>query len=131
MTRNQLEAIVAEWIPRLGLERWEIKIAWEGWEDEAEHRDAHAFVWRARDYDQARLYLNPTDSKKWSLVEAHVIIVHELLHLATREVEFVLDMVDGYLHRDVDQAVARAHRHAVEGVVDRLAYRLVELVGIS
>lgn len=54
--------------------------------------------------------------------------MHELLHLTTREVEFILDLLDEQLHRDVDTMISRSHRHAVEGAVDRLAYRLVELV---
>jgi hypothetical protein len=50
------------------------------------------------------------------------------LHLVTREVEYVLDLIDSQLHRDSQELVERSHRHGVEGAVDRLAYRLVELV---
>lgn len=136
MTRKQLEQIVAEWIPRLGLAHWDIVVVWPEAGDaddpfQAEDHSAHASTWRARDYDSAKIFFNDRERESWSVAEAHRHAVHELLHLVTREVEFVLDLLDGHLHRDVDDLVARSHRHAVEGAIDRLAYRFVELAGIG
>jgi hypothetical protein len=132
MTRAELEAIVAWWRPRLGLERWSLRVCWPGDPTDPDpitfddHQNAG--TWRARDYDEARVYFNPDEISGWNHRRANQLAVHELLHLVTREVEWVLDLIDGQLHRDVDDMVGRSHRHAVEGAIDRLAYRLVELV---
>jgi hypothetical protein len=135
VTRHELEAIVAWWIPRLGLTHWDISVCWSTEDDDnpfqAEDHTAHASTYRCRDYDVAKVYFNPREHKDWNRVTAHRHAVHELLHLVTREVEFVLDMLDGQLHRDVDTLVTRSHRHGVEGAIDRLAYRFVELAGIT
>jgi hypothetical protein len=133
MTRDELDAIVAWWRPRLGLQAWEISVRWErDPDDDGEHFEdvptSRAFTWRARDYEEARVYFNPSQHEDWDRTRANEIAVHELLHLVTREAEYVLDIVDGHLHRDSQELVERAHRHAMEGAVDRLAHRLVELV---
>lgn len=130
MTRAELEAIVAWWVPRLGLAAWEIEVEWDPRRDDMDFDSGvrHAATWRSRDYDEARLYFHPSEHADWDRRKANQLAVHELLHLVTRDVEFVLDQVDGQLHRDVDSVVSGGHRHAVEGAVDRLAYRLVDLV---
>jgi hypothetical protein len=132
VTRDELEAIVEWWRPRLGLAGWELEVRWEAAPEDGEHFEntptSRAYTWRARDYDEARVYFNPAMIDGWSRRQANALAVHELLHLVTREVEHVLDLADGQLHRDVDELLTRAHRHAVEGAVDRLAYRLVDLV---
>lgn len=63
--------------------------------------------------------------------DVHRLAVHELLHCLLRDVEYVGDLLEGHLHRDVEQLVQRSHMHHVEQVVDRLAYRLVELADIE
>lgn len=137
MTRKGIEEAVAFWTPRLGLTHWDIQIVWDQkeWEREtegSEHSETcESMIWRPRDYDTAKLYVNPGKFKSWSRAKTHQIIVHELLHLVTREVDFILDLLETNLHRDVDTAVTLSHKHAVEGMVDRLAYRLVELAGIT
>ncbi len=136
MTRGEIESIVAEWVPRLGLAHWDITVVWPQAADsddpfQAEDHTAHASTWRSRDYDVAKVYFNDVEREKWSVLEAHRHAVHELLHLVTRDVEFILDMLDGHVHRDVDEMIGRSHRHAVEGAIDRLAYRFVEVAGIA
>lgn len=135
VTQDELAAIVAFWIPKLGLERWDIQIEW----DEKEWRELHgddssgpdASMHRSRDYDQASILFNPNDYAKWPPLKAHRIVVHELLHALTRDVEHVLDLLDGHLHRDVESVLRATHRHAIEGAVDRLAYRFVEIAGVD
>jgi len=128
VTRRQLERIVRQWTRRLGLERWDVTLCWDEWDEE---KQAHAYIWRSRDYDRAALYLNPAERLTWSELDAHRYVVHELLHLATREAESVLDLVKERLHPDAHAILEEAHRHELEGIVDRLAYRLVELAGVT
>lgn len=130
MTRAELEAIVAWWRPRLGLQAWTVEVEWDPKRDDMDFDSGvrHASTWRSRDYDEARVYFHPTEHVDWDRRRSNQLAVHELLHLATREVEFILDLTEGQLHRDVDELVNRSHRHAVEGAVDGLAYRLVDLV---
>lgn len=125
MSREELERLVRVWIVRLGLDRWQIRIIWDASEFQGE--EPHARTWRARDYDEARIYLNPTTSAEWSRDEAERHIVHELLHLVTREAEFVLDLLEGRFSSSEAELVERVHSHAIEGIVDRLAAILVEL----
>lgn len=133
MTRAELERAVRAWQRLLGLEHWQIDVVWDASRFDNEDVDDNsapvrqAFTWRPRDYDFARLYLNPATCHDWPARDAHAVIVHELLHLATREVEWILDLVEGQLHRDVDELVHRTLRHVVEGFVDRIANRIVDL----
>jgi hypothetical protein len=123
MTRARLEKIVRRWQRDLGLETWEITIEW----DEPAKEDCVAAVWRARDYDRATLYM-AKEWQTWTEREAHLNVTHELMHLVTREVEHVLDLVDGQIHRDAYEILRQSHRHYVEQAVDRLACRFVDLV---
>lgn len=129
MTREDALHVLEIWQSRLCLGHWEIEFK-EGdlpeGEEWAEHRQA--FVWRARDYNTATLCLNP-DFTEWSRRKLNLSIVHELLHLITRETEFILDQLEGLVHRDVDRLLSDSHRHAVEGAIDFLSYRLVEIGG--
>ena len=128
MTRRQLERIVRQWIQRLGLERWEISIEWDDWDPDDGSR---AYVWRSRDYETARLYFNPVEWPKWESRFANQGVVHELLHVMTREAEFVLELLDGRLAGDLVSTIETSHKHAMEGVVDALAWRLVDLAGVT
>jgi hypothetical protein len=133
MTREGVDHIVSVWIPRLGLSHWRIEVVWDGrYKDDPSFSSfEHAFTWRARDYDEARLYFNQDEMERWDLRRTEEIVVHELLHLVTREVEFVLDQIDGQLRSDAQEIVEISHRHAVEGAVERLACRIVEIAGTA
>ena len=130
LTKLELERIVRWWIPRLGLAHWSISIEVEDEPFEGESSDSEAASFPNRDYDVARVVFNPREIGKWAPLKAHRVAVHELLHLVTREIEYVLDLLEGQLNRDVDELVTRSHRHAVEGALDRLAYRIVDLARI-
>lgn len=89
-----------------------------------------AQVWRAANYEMARLYVNeaafsPDRPGNERTLEAS--IVHELLHLVTRDMETIVENLDGLLHRDVFDLMERNHRDATEKAIDKLAYRLVDL----
>lgn len=142
MKKKWVERVVARWVKLLKLEAWELQVIWpdkdgvyKEWPENEEgfpkfdDKQAYAAVWQAKDYDNARIYVN-TD--KWASTGNRVLeatIIHELLHIVTREAEFVLHMIDGMLQREVDEMVGRAHEHALEGIVDRLAFRLLEIAG--
>ena len=139
MNRGYAEQLVRKWVTILRLDAWDLHIVWpEDYDKWPEKEDdfgdftahGHAQVWRARDYDIARVYINEamlTSEAPDSVRRLEVAIVHELLHLLTREMEFVLDQLDGLLHRDVQDLIESTYRHQVEGTVDKLAYILVTL----
>jgi hypothetical protein len=82
-----------------------------------------------RDYNEAKLFVC-TDFHEWSDEKTNQVIVHELLHLPTRDVEYILTAIEDMLHRDVDKVISETHRHHVEGAIDFLAYRFVEIGGV-
>ena len=129
MTRKQFEAILRGWQKRLGLERWDLRIDW----DKPTSEDADASTWRSNDYDSAILYLDP-DWASWEKSRGrdfvNRIIVHELLHLAIRDVDSVVDSLESHLHRDVFAVTEHRYKHEYEGFVDRMSYRIVELGGV-
>jgi hypothetical protein len=128
VTRSEMERIVRWWQPRLGLTHWKLDIEWAPLTEDEDEKPPHASMWRARDYEEGRLTLDERQTVDWDRCRANTVVVHELLHLVTRETEYVLDLIDSHLHRDSQELVERAHRHAVEGAVDRIAYRFVEIV---
>lgn len=130
LSTPDIEFIVAQWIPRLGLQSWDIRVLWDD-PDHFKSPDNNAYIWRARDYEQAKLYVNPNTFHEWPNKMAHQIIVHELLHLVTQHVEFVIDQIEDFLHRDVDTVISEVFKHHLEGAIDKIAWRMVELAGID
>lgn len=124
MTQRELEAILRLWQGRLGLERWELKVEW----DKPAGEDFEAQIFCSADYDSARIRFEPEWSK-WTREHAHKVIVHELLHALHRDIDNVLSGLDGQLHRDAQNVVEWQYRHALEGMIERLALRLVEISG--
>lgn len=130
MTHAELDALLRKWQRRLGLDAWRIELVIDPlrW---AEQRDpdsgADAFVWRSNDYDSARVYLNPDDVAEWDARTAADMVVHELVHLALRDLEHVVDLVAPLVSRDVYGVVRSAAQHELEATVDRLARQLVSL----
>lgn len=132
MIRDELvERVLREWQRRLKLDYWDIKLELDesepqgrSWEDHE-----HAAIWRSRDYFMATLRLHPNFRENWTVKELNINIVHELLHLLTREVENILDLTDGQVHRDVQTVIDQTFSHSLEGAVDNLAHRFVEIGG--
>lgn len=133
MDYDELRRIVKWWIPKLKLEAWEIEVT----EDQdafvggVEQSHAEAHTERSKDYDLATISFNKTLLENWDNKTANRNVVHELLHLVTREVELIMDLLETQLHRDVESVILYAHRHAVEGAVDRLAARFVEMANVE
>jgi hypothetical protein len=123
MTEKRLRRLFADWQGRLGLSAWDITLNFR----EPCPDTADATTWRSDDYDRATIRFDK-DWRKWNEVFAGRIAVHELLHLATRNLDRVVADLEGELHKDAYTQVDRRYSHEIEGLVDRLAVRLVELL---
>lgn len=126
MTRARLERTVRVWQRRLGLERWDVEINW----DEACDEDANAATWRSSFYDRATIRW-AEEWREWSPRKANEYAVHELLHLHLRDVDVVIGALEGQLHRDSYSLVDGRYEHEVEGLIERLTYRLIEIGGLA
>ncbi len=57
--------------------------------------------------------------------EAEVVVVHELLHVALRDVDRGHEIVEGQLHRDVEAVFLASQSAALERSIERLSLALV------
>lgn len=124
MTRAYVERCVRVWQERLGLQAWDVSVTW----DVPPSEDSNATTRYRHDYDRADISFEEAFGS-WSREFLNRIVVHELLHLHLRDVDRVVDDLDGLLHRDVFSQVDKRYWHESEGLVDRLSYRLVEIGG--
>ncbi|SRR6266404_6373538 len=133
MTRRALEKAVRLWQGRLGLEGWDLAVSWgkDPVTGEGCSEDADATTWRSNTYDRAVVYPSPDKFPNWTADFAHKVIVHELLHLVTRDVDRTVASIEGQVHPDVYRMIDKRYDHEIEGVVDRLAVRLVEIGGMG
>lgn len=133
MTKGQIERAVKVWQQRLGLDGWDVGVSWVkdpvtgiGCSD-----DADMTTWRASTYDRAVIYPSVEKFGSWPDDMTNRLVVHELLHLSTRDVDQVVASIEGQVHPDVYRMIDKRYDHEIEGLVDRLAYRLVELAGCA
>ncbi len=134
MTERELVKLLGVWKSRLGLDNWQIEMSIGGCESDCSYAETH----RSTTYENAHIYFQP-----WMLGKADVpadliikqvsdydiekTLVHELLHLHTRDMHGVtVDDTDGLLHRDVHEQLRNSFRRAEEQMVDRLAVALVK-----
>lgn len=131
MTFDELDLLLRTWQRRLGLDLWRIELVVDRlrWAEQVRSRGEgfDATVWRSSDYDTARVYLDPAAAEGWSPTEAADYIVHELVHLALRELDVVADLVEPLVSRDAFDLLHASYLHALESTVDRLARQLVAL----
>ena len=124
MTRKQIEATVSEWQTRLGLDGWKIAV---------QYADMPGEEWAKIEpfsaYDHATLTVS-VGYMNWTPAVANVTIVHELLHLLVRDIDAVVEDARSQLHPQASVQVEKRYEHEVEGFVDRLAARIVELGGV-
>lgn len=133
-TREFFKVQTDKWIGLLKLRHWEITVVWP--EDYDKFSNTRDHVWdgdqhmacttRRKDFNVAEILFNESAQFK-DHREAEATVVHELLHLVTRDMEFILDQIEGMLHRDVDKIITEGHKHAVENAVEHLAYCLVDI----
>lgn len=122
MTRPQFEKALREWQRRLGLDAWDIAVEW----DEKANEDSDATTWRSADYDRATIRLD-SGWAKWTDAFTHRIIVHELVHLLTRDIDEAFKLLKRHVSEAVWAVSDDVYEHEIEGLCDRLSYRLVEL----
>ena len=126
MTEKQLEKVVRLWQKRLGLQDWDISLSFVPLPFCRCEDDADATTWRQNSYDRAVIFPN-ADWKSKSDDALNRLMVHELLHLVTRDLDRVVASVEEQLHADAWRAVNTRYDHEIEGVVERLANRFVDL----
>lgn len=121
MTDKKVEALVAVWKERLRLNEWRIGIEFSSSSDE----DCYAEAKPSKHYDAADLTFYRKRMNELDEYEVEVTVVHELLHLAHRDVEHIVDLLDDVLVADVAQIFGDAMKHVSEAFIDRQARVLV------
>ncbi len=130
MTAKQLEDLVRLWQGRLGLEAWRLHI------EIADLGDTTYFARSepAKTGDEARLTFppwvlgrgqRPTNVLPAFEGELEATVVHELLHLVLRDLDWAMEMLEGQLHRDLDSVFKASLNQTTERTIDRLAWALV------
>lgn len=122
MTGEKLLELAGHWQDFLGLSHWNIWVDFN--EPCPEGIDAH--IWRTHWYDTATLHL-ATDWGDWDDQKTNELIAHELLHLHCRDLDRAWDSVEEHVSSKVWKALDSRYQHEVEGLVDRLARKFVEL----
>jgi hypothetical protein len=136
LTEEDIAECVELWQQRLHLTEWEIQIDFDSHCEESAAMD----ISKTWDYNIARLRLGP-NWREWSqdnctlddddaIVHRSLdrLVVHELLHLLFREMDFATTqrMLEDHLHRDVEAVADKAYEHAQENVIECLARVLVD-----
>ena len=135
MKEQEIVDLVGTWQHRLGLDQWEIKVPFgedleKYWADN-DNPNAHASVERSKVYDSAKIYFNPRDYAGWTEQDATIHVVHELVHVLFRDVEWTVDQIVGQVPRDAEDFMGETFQHHLEGCIDRLARRFVNLARVE
>lgn len=125
LTAAYLRKTVAVWQRRLGLQTWDLVVNL----GDPCSQDADASTWRSNTYERAEMKFDP-GWRSWSAVFLNRIVVHELMHLVTRDIDELVKDAEDQMHRDAGSMLRRRYDHEIEGLVDRLAFRLVEIGGV-
>lgn len=122
MTEARIRKLIKHWQDFLGLQSWEITLDLSGPCEEG----VKAMTWRTDQYDTATMIL-ASDWREWDNRFANRLIVHELLHLVSRDLDEAMKSALSFLHDFEQGPVAQRFDHEMEGVIDRMAERLVTL----
>lgn len=125
MTEARLTRIVRVWVKRLNLSGWAVSINF----DEPASSDADATTWRSNSYDRAQIRVAP-EWRTWSPETANRLMVHELLHLCTRDIDRVVASVEPELMPQAWKLLDDRYDHEIEGLVDRLSTVFVDIGGL-
>jgi hypothetical protein len=133
MTEAQVRRLIETWAKRLGLERWRIEVTVGTCESESAYMEVN----RSTVYERATLTVaswvvgvgnRPEPVIAVPLTEDFIeaCVVHELLHLHTRDLRAVVrDDCDGLVHPDAYRQLDATAERIEEQTVDRLAEALV------
>jgi hypothetical protein len=126
--KRRLERIISEWRARLKIEHIDIDLTLG---EDPDNPDALASVEPSDLYDYAQIRFR-SDWQNHDLDELNRIVVHELLHIMFRDLGVAIRSIGitGALSMDVRAIWYDRCHDAEEGVIDRLANRLVELAGV-
>lgn len=128
LTEEEIETLVSIWKERLGLSEWRIKTTF----DEGADDDCFAETQPSKHYDVAEIAFHKAKLASLSSKrEIEETVVHELIHCAHRDVEAIVDLFDGQLHRDVETVLTESFRHDVEAFIDRMARYFVGLAPVT
>lgn len=134
MTERQLRRLVHQWASRLGVDRWDLHVLIEQPDDEDLAVSANAF--RSLTYDQATIRFAPWlltragppdewPGPPWDDFRIEALVVHELLHLAFRDLRQVATELAGIaLEGRAEEMFDHALKRAEEQTVERLAWAL-------
>lgn len=125
LSRSEIERILSVWQQRTQLGHWVITLDWDRPLDPAEDR---AMITRDNPYDYATLQL-ASNWATWKRREANLIVVHELIHCVTRDLEEAGESVEPLLGELVKPLWSARWTHELEAAVDKLATLLVNAAG--
>jgi hypothetical protein len=127
VTAREVEEILAEWQLRLGLERWEIEIAWT---EPLNEEETLAEIEPHNPYDVAVLRLSSAWSA-WDRRTMNTIVAHELCHLVVRDLWLAAESVESFAPAEAWRVFKARWDHHEEQAVDRLARMLVDRFGVA
>jgi hypothetical protein len=126
LTRAWVRKVVKLWRNRLGLHEWTLHLDW----DTEPEDGVLARVWKSDDYLHATIQLGKGWQKRRA-VDMEGTLVHELFHVALRDLSRVNDAVFVELEPQAQRIAERAWSHAEEAFVDRHAEALVAAFGVT
>lgn len=128
MTRPQLEKRVKHWqdtLSVLGVGHFRIESINVNDESPSGSTNANASVWTSSHYDSVHFWFSTSVLHP---DQAHLVdetIVHEWLHVAMRDYDEVLDIVESWMPPHTYSDFESTLQHEREGLVDRLARQIV------
>lgn len=112
-----------KWQPILRIKHWEIEIHWGTQPSDG----CDASIWLSKQYPSAKLFL-ADDWKDWDEVRFTRTLIHELLHIVMRDMDFVIvHLLEDQLHRDVDSLIRKAFLQAEESTIEVLSRAFTQL----
>ena len=122
MTEKQRNDTITKWKKNLRLDHWLIEVV----DEEPDNPDALASVMPAESYDRATLRF-ASSWPDWPPSFAERVVVHDLLHIVFRDLVEAEQTIYDALSHDARVLYSRRLDHELEGVIDRLAERFVEV----
>lgn len=123
MTQDKILDLVGHWQEFLGLGHWTVGVDFS---EPCDGEGADARIFRTHWYDTATMYL-ASDWPSWDVQKTNELIAHELLHLHFRDLDRAWDSTEEHVSSKVWKALDSRVQHEIEGLVDRLARKFVEL----
>lgn len=143
MDRGQIIEVLTAWQHRLGLNGWTIAVTWPDKNPEVNGHPCHMKILSSTFYMRATLEVGLTSLDVESMpdcIEKDVIangimthdhyvevsLVHELLHLALRDIMRTAELVDQEIHPNVRTLLEDTRQRSEEATVEAIAQALVQ-----